>query len=167
LLLMVLFLGAAARCSAGGVAAKMKIPFRPKVVGQCYERLKKTDALFRDGVAKIRETLESEDLSAEERIKRVVALNGPVAKQSETDEQLMVDIDTYLCCVYDMLEAFYAEETSRILKGPQEKDAKRKGIEALGATVDLLPYGSPQYRTGIRPRYEKLISDALKRVSDK
>jgi hypothetical protein len=70
--------------------------------------------------------------------------------------------DVFRCCFYDMLEAMYAAEAGKIATGQGTVAEKRKGLDALGASIAKLPFGSPQYDSSIRPRLEKAVSSYRK-----
>ena len=72
--------------------------------------------------------------------------------------------DVYLCCLYDMLESMYAAEATRIATGTDDAKEKRKNLAQLSATIPKLPFGSPQYQEGIRPRLERAVSIMERRL---
>lgn len=140
----------------------LTIPYNQKDVGHCYERLKQTLPVYQEGISAIRLVMESnKPFSA--RLQKVVKANAAVLKSAQTQASphSWNEDDIYLCCLYDMLEAMYAAESARIATGPGSADEKRKQLAALASSIDKLPFGSPQFREGIRPRLEKAVSNHL------
>lgn len=137
----------------------LTIPYNQKDVGHCYERLKQTLPVYQEGISGIRRVMESNQSFAA-RLQKVVKANAAVVKSARTQASphSWNEDDIYLCCLYDMLEAMYAAESARIATGPGSAVEKRKQLAALASSIDRLPFGSPQFREGIRPRLEKAVS---------
>lgn len=145
----------------------LTIPYNPKDTGHCYERLSQTQSVYQDAVRKIREALESDrDFSA--RMKSAMALNKKTIEQSQTLPHLQpwIEEDVYLCCLYDMLESVVSAETTEIVSGKDNPKQKEARLKAVLDDIASLPFGSPQYRTGIRPRLEKPVKNAMKKLKD-
>jgi hypothetical protein len=141
---------------------KLKIPYSPSEVGECYRRLDQTLPVFQKGISDIRDAMESTE-PFDRRLRKVLKLHERVLRESAKQEtqHSWNEEDVYLCCLYDMLESAYAGEADRIAKGTGDPAEKRKSLSQISATIPKLPFGSPQYREGIRPRLERAVSDHL------
>lgn len=140
----------------------LTIPYNEKDVGHCYERLKQTLPVYQEGISGIRLVMESNRPFAA-RLQKVLKAHEAVLKSAQTQlsPHSWNEDDFYLCCLYDMLEAMYAAEAARIAAGSGSDEEKRKELAALASSIDKLPFGSPQFREGIRPRLEKAVTNQL------
>ena len=144
---------------------KLKIPYSPSEVGECYTRLEQTLPVFQKGLYDIRARMESNQIF-EERLRAVLKIHARVLRESANQEsqQSWNEEDIYLCCLYDMLESMYAAEANRIASGTGAAEERKKSLTQLSSTIPKLPFGSPQYREGIRPRFERAISNNLELI---
>ena len=142
---------------------ELKIPYSPKEVGHCYDRLKQTMPVYQNGISAIRSEMESQN-SFDLRLKKVLSLLNNAVQEGQTQESTNSwnEDDVFRCCFYDMLEAMYAAEAERITSGQGTSAEKMKNLDALAASIAKLPFGSPQYDSGIRPRLEKAVSEHRK-----
>jgi len=145
---------------------KLKIPFNEAEVDHCYNRLKETLPVYQKGVTDIRSTMESNNLF-DERLRKALRLHAALlqAAQNEESPQSWNEEDVYLCVLYDMFQAMYAAEADRISNGAGSPREKAANLYTLGGTIARLPFGSPQYVSTIRPRLQKIVSDAGKKFS--
>jgi hypothetical protein len=155
----------ATRTGADNGMTKLKIPFKAKEVGHCYDRLKQTLPVYQDGIAEIRNEMESNH-PFEQRLQNVLTLHASNLQAAQTRESAHTwnEEDIYLCCLYDMLEAMYANEAEQIAGGSGTLDEKRKNLSHLAESITRLPFGSPQYRTAIRPRLENAIAQVSRQL---
>jgi hypothetical protein len=144
---------------------KLKIPYSKQEVGHCYERLKQTMPVYQEGIADIRSEMESES-PFETRLQNVLRRHEAVMKTAdpESSPHSWNEDDVYFCVLYDMLEAMLAAESEHVAKQESTPDQKRKAFDALGRSIARLPFGSPQYRSSIRPRLEKIVADNRKKL---
>jgi hypothetical protein len=158
LVLMSLSLAAAAEEKM----TKLKIPYSPSEVGECYRRLEQTLPVFQKGISDIRTRMESNQIF-DERLRAVLKIHARVLRESTNQESQHSwnEEDIYLCCLYDMLESMYAAEANRIASGTGAAEERRKSLRQLSSTIPKLPFGSPQYSEGIRPRFERAVSNNL------
>jgi hypothetical protein len=142
---------------------ELKIPYSPKEVGHCYDRLKQTMPVYQNGISAIRSEIESQN-SFDQRLKKVLSLLNSTVQEGQTRESSNSwnEDDVFRCCFYDMLEAMYAAEAERITSEQGTSADKMKNLDALAASIAKLPFGSPQYESGIRPRLEKAVSEHRK-----
>jgi hypothetical protein len=142
--------------------AKLKIPYSPDEVGECYRRLDQMLPVYQKGISDIRAKMESNQLF-DQRLRTVLKIHARVLHESANQEtqHSWNEEDVYLCCLYDMLESMYAAEAARIATGTDDAKEKRKNLVQLSATIPKLPFGSPQYQEGIRPRLERAVSNKL------
>ena len=145
---------------------KLKIPYGGAEVDHCFDRLKETLPVYQKGIADIRSAMESNNLF-EERLRKVLRLHAALlqAAQDKESPQPWNEEDIYLCVLYDMFQAMYAAEADRIASGAGLAQQKASNLYTLSNTIARLPFGSPQYVSTIRPRLQKIVSDAAKRFS--
>lgn len=148
---------------ANEVKSMIKIPYHPKATSHCYESIKTARAPYRDAVAQMRSVIESQ-VQFEEKLNKVLALHQQVLKSKGDSEAEFQDVDVFLCCLYDMLQAFYADESEKILASDAGSNQKKEQLNALMKSIEGLPFGGPQYRTGIRPRLVGIVTSAQKKV---
>jgi hypothetical protein len=144
---------------------KLKIPYDPQQVGHCYERLKEMLPVYQKGISRIRAEMES-GRPFHQRLDKLLSLHDSILEtgQGQKTSHSWIEEDVYLCCLYDMLEAMYAMEAEKILRSDGLTAQKKKNLEELSRSIEDLPFGSPQYRTGIRPRLESVISSCVKQL---
>jgi hypothetical protein len=146
---------------ASEVKPMIKIPYHPKATSHCYERIKTTRPHYRDAVAQMRSVIESQ-AQFQDKLNKVLALHQQVLKAKSDSEAEFQEMDVFLCCLYDMLQALYADECEKILAS--NADDKKQQLDAVAKSLDELPFGSPQYRTGIRPKLVGIVTSAQKKV---
>jgi hypothetical protein len=158
---------AAMTVNAQDVKPMIQIPYSPKEVGHCYERLHRALPAYREARAGIEAVIRS-GAGYSERLQKVLALHAEVLERVRADgsDPEGVDEGIYLCCLYDMLEAMVAAEAESVSAGPLPASGKRAQLESIGESIRNLPFGSPQFKTGIRRRLEGHVSGALKKLSD-
>ena len=141
---------------------KLKIPYSPSEVGECYQRLEQMLPVFQKGISDIRTTMESND-TFDHRLRKVLQLHARVLRESteQESEHSWNEEDFYLCCLYDMLEAMYFAEAKRIAVGTGNTIERKERLAQLSATIPKLPFGSPQYWEGIRPRLERAVTNNI------
>lgn len=148
---------------ANEVKSMIKIPYHPKATSHCYESIKTTHAPYRDAVAQMRSVIESQ-AQFEQKLNKVLELHQQVLKSKSDDESEFQDMDVFLCCLYDMLQALYADESQKILASNADSDQKKEQLAAVAKSIDGLPFGSPLYRTGIRPKLVGIVTSAQKKL---
>ena len=146
---------------ASEVKSMIKIPYHPKATSHCYESIKTARAHYRDAVAQMRSVIESQ-AQFQEKLNKVLALHQQVLKSKSDSEAEFQDMDVFLCCMYDMLQALYADESEKILAS--NADDKKQQLDAVAKSIDGLPFGSPQYRTVIRPKLVGIVTSAQKKL---
>lgn len=135
----------------------IQIPFSPKEVGHCYERLQKADEVYRETIEEIRQVMVS-TAPFEERLSECLRSHNEMLEETHQNlDSEFPEEDIYLCCLYDMLEAMYAAEAKSIAGSELEKQARLDQLDALQQSIRQLPFGSPQFREGIRPRLERQV----------
>jgi hypothetical protein len=159
------FLGVCIAAEADEKMTKLKIPYNPSQVGECYRRLEQTLPVFQKGISGIRAAMESNQ-KFDARLRKALQLHARVLRESADQEtpHSWNEEDVYLCCLYDMLESMYAAEANRIASGNDPAEERKKGLAQLSETISKLPFGSPQYQEGIRPRLERAVSNALELI---
>jgi hypothetical protein len=145
----------------------LKIPYRPKEVGHCYERLKEASPVFQKAIEEIQTTLQTES-EFNERLQKSMEIHRAAREQGKKEPRrhTWIEEDIYLCCLYDILEAAFAQEAETITQSKEPKEVKEKLLDNLGQSIESLKFGSPQYRTGIKPRFEEKISNARKHLAE-
>jgi len=145
----------------------LKIPYRPKEVGHCYERLKEASPVYQKAVAEIQTTLGSGS-DFNERLQKSMEIHRAAREQGKKEPRrhTWIEEDIYLCCLYDVLEAAIANEAETIIQSKDSKEVKEKRLDGLGQSIESLTFGSPQYRTGIKPRFQEKVLDARKRLAE-
>ena len=145
---------------------KLKIPFHEIESSSCYERISETLPVYRKCISDIRVAMESNNLF-EERLRKILRLHGSLLKDAQNEEssQTWNEEDVYLCVLYDMFEAMYTAEADRIVAGSGISQQKARSLYDLGNTIARLPFGSTHYLSTVRPKLQKIISDASNRVS--
>jgi hypothetical protein len=146
---------------ASEVKPMTKIPYHPKATSHCYESIKTARAPYRDAVAQMRSVIESQ-AQFQEKLNKIIALHQQVLKAKSDSEAEFQDMDVFLCCLYDMLQALYADESQKILASNAED--KKQQLDAVGKSIDALPFESPQYRNAIRPKLVGILTSAQKKV---
>src|SRR5262245_12736477 len=127
---------------ASEVKSMIKIPHHPKATSHCYESIKTARAHYRDAVAQMRSVIDSQ-AQCQEKLNKVLALHQQVLKSKSDSEAEFQDMDVFLCCMYDMLQALYADESEKILAS--NADDKKQQLDAVAKSIDALTFGSPQY----------------------
>ena len=146
---------------ANEVKSMIKIPYHPKATSHCYESIKTARAHYRDAVAQMRSVIESQ-AQFQEKLNKVLALHQQVLKAKSDSEAEFQDMDVFLCCLYDMLQALYADESEKILAS--NADDKKQQLDAVAKSINGLPFDSPQYRTVIRPKLVRIVTSAQKKL---
>lgn len=143
----------------------IQIPFSPKEVGHCYERLKKTLPAYQEARAEEESIIRSE-APYSERLQKTLALHAAVLDRVRADQSDPEGVDEgiYMCCLYDMLEALVASEVDRVAGSSLPVSEKQTQLESIGDSIRNLPFGSPQFKTGIRRRLEAHVTGALKKL---
>jgi hypothetical protein len=148
---------------ANEVKSMIKIPYHPKATSHCYESIKTAPALYRDAVAQMRSAIESQT-QFEEKLNKVLGLHQHVLKSKTDSESEFQHVDVFLCCLYDMLQALYADESDKILASNADRNKKKEQLDILSKSIEGLPFSSPQYRTGIRPKLVSTVTSAQKKL---
>jgi hypothetical protein len=148
---------------ANEVKSMIKIPYQSKATTHCYESIKTARAPYRDGVAQIRSVIESQ-AQFQEKLNKVLELHQQVLKSKSDDEAEFQDMDVFLCCLYDMLQALYADESEKILASNGDANHKKEQLAVLSKSIETLPFGSITYRTAIRPKLEGIVTSAQKKL---
>jgi hypothetical protein len=146
---------------ASEVKPMIKIPYHPKATSHCYESIKTARAPYRDAVAEMRSVIESQT-QFQEKLNKMIALHQQALKAKSDSEAEFQDMDVFLCCLYDMLQALYADESQKILASKTED--KKQQLDAVGKSIDGLPFESPQYRNVIRPKLVGIVTSAQKKL---
>jgi hypothetical protein len=146
---------------ANEVKSMIKIPYHPKATSHCYESIKTARAHYRDAVAQMRSVIESQ-AQFQEKLNKMIALHQQVLKSKSDSEAEFQDMDVILCCMYDKLQALYADESEKILAS--NADDKKQQLDVVGKSIDALPFGSPQYRNVIRPKLVGIVTSAQKKL---
>lgn len=150
----------AVSCAIAEDKKMIQIPFSPKEVGHCYEKLQNTEAVYRETIEEIHKTMDSA-APFEERLSKCMQVHNEMLEHTHQNiESEFPEEDIYLCCLYDMLEAMYSVEAKNISGSPLEKERKQEKLDALQQSIRQLPFGSPQFREGIRPRLERQVRAA-------
>jgi hypothetical protein len=162
----VLYAALAAGTDEMKTASKLQIPYRPKELSHCYERMPQTRKFLQDGLSQARSILESEE-PFQKRLDEAMKINQETLQRAtvEPPVQTWLEQDVYLCCLYDMLEAAFAAEADRIIATKADASKKKEDLQALLKSIEGLGPGSPQYRSGIKPRLVKTVQNALKKIS--
>ena len=86
--------------------AKLKIPYSPDEVGECYRRLGQLLPVYQKGISDIRAKMESNQ-PFDQRLKAGLKIHARVLRESAKQEtqHSWNEEDVYLCCLYDMLES--------------------------------------------------------------
>ena len=163
MLFWIVFVAATLNAQANEVKSMIKIPYHPKATAHCYESIKTTRAPYRDAVAQMKSVIESQ-AQFEEKLNQVLALHQQVLKAQTDSESEFQQMDVFLCCLYDMLQALYADGSQNILASDANKNQKKEQLTAVAKSIEGLPFGGPQYRTGIRPKLERIVASAQKKV---
>src|SRR5262245_51434803 len=144
------------------MGTSLQIPFHPKEVGHCYQKLSKMRPVYREGVDRIRQLLEGSG-SIADRFDAAIEAHREIRTRAKSEPPIkdFVEEDFYLCCVYDMLQAAVGAEVESILNSG---DGKKKRLDEVMTAIKALPFGSPQYKTGILPRMEKQVQDAVAKL---
>src|SRR5262245_31757025 len=145
---------------ASEVKSMIKIPHHPKATSHCYESIKTARAPYRDAVAQMRSAIESQ-APFQEKLNKVIMLHQQALKAREDSESEFQQIDVFLCCLYDMLQALYADEAEKILTSKADKKTE---LDALAKSIEGLPFDSPQYRNVIRPKLVGIVTSAQKKL---
>lgn len=146
------------------VKSMIKIPYNAKATAHCYDKIQSTRAPYREAVAQMKSTIESQS-SFQEKFDRVLALHQQALQSKGDSEAEFQQIDVFLCCIYDMLQALYADESEKIVASSNAADQKKTEINELMKSIGQLPFGGPQYRTGIKPRLERIVKNAQKKLN--
>jgi hypothetical protein len=148
---------------ANEVKPMIKIPYHPKATSHCYESIKTARPPYRDAVAQMRSAIESQ-APFQEKLNKVLALHQQALKSQTDSEAEFQQIDVFLCCLYDMLQALYADEAEKILASNADKNQKKTELDALAKSIDGLSFDSPQYRNVIRPNLVGIVTSAQKKL---
>lgn len=148
---------------ANEVKSMIKIPYHPKATSHCYESIKTARAHYRDAVAQMRSVIESQ-AQFQEKLNKMLELHQQVLKSKSDSESEFQDMDVFLCCMYDMLQALYADESKNILASNADNNEKKEQLAALSKSIETLPFGSITYRTAIRPKLEGIVTSAQKKL---
>lgn len=148
---------------ANEVKSMIKIPYQSKATSHCYESIKTARALYRDAVAQMRSVIESQ-AQFQEKLNRVLELHQQVLKSKSDSEAEFQDMDVFLCCMYDMLQALYADESEKILASKADSNQKKEQLDAVVKSIDGLSFNSPLYRNAIRPKLEGIVTSAKKKL---
>lgn len=148
---------------ASEVKPMIKIPYHPKATSHCYESIKTARAHYRDAVAQMRSVIESQ-AQFQEKLNKVLELHQQGLKSKSDSEAEFQDMDVFLCCMYDMLQALYADESGKILTSNAVSKQKKEQLDAVAKSIDGLPFDSPLYRNGIRPKLEGIVTSAQKKL---
>jgi hypothetical protein len=163
MLIWIVFMAATLNAQANEVTSMIKIPYHPKATSHCYESIKTARAPYRDAVAQMKSVFESQ-AQFEEKLNKVLALHQQVLNAKTDSESEFQQMDVFLCCLYDMLQAFYADESHKILASDVDKNQKKEQFTAVAKSIEGLPFGGPKYRTGIRPKLESIVASAQKKL---
>jgi hypothetical protein len=161
MVIVILIMIATLSAQANEVKSMIKIPYHPKATSHCYESIKTAPALYRDAVAQMRSAIESQT-QFDEKLNKVLALHQQVLESKTDSESEFQQIDVFLCCLYDMLQALYADESDKILAS--NADQKKGQLAALAKSIEGLPFGGTTYRTAIRPKLVSIVTSAQKKL---
>jgi hypothetical protein len=145
------------------VKSMVKIPYHPKATSHCYESIKTARVPYRDAVAQMRSVIESQ-AQFEQKLNKVLELHQQVLKSKSDSEAEFQDMDVFLCCMYDMLQALYADESEKILASNGDQNQKKEQLAVLSKSIEALPFGSITYRNAIRPKLEGIVTSAQKKL---
>jgi hypothetical protein len=136
----------------------LKIPHNPGEAGVCYKRLKEALPVYQKGIADIQLEMNSKS-PFDLRLRKVLRLHARTLQEALDQETSSSwnEEEVYLCCLYDMLEAFYIFEADRIAHSAGSSDEIRRSLNELFASIPKLPFGSSHYQSIIRPRLERAI----------
>jgi hypothetical protein len=148
---------------ANEVKSMIKIPYHPKATSHCYESIKTARAHYRDAVAQMRSVIESQ-AQFQEKLNKMLELHQQVLKSKSDSESEFQDMDVFLCCMYDMLQALYADESKKILASNADNNEKKEQLAVLSKSIATLPFESITYRTAIRPKLEGILTSAQKKL---
>jgi len=148
---------------ANEVKPMIKIPYHPKATSHCYESIKTTRAPYRDAVAQMRSVIESQ-AQFQEKLNKVLVLHQQVLKAKSDSEAEFQDMDVFLCCMYDMLQALYADESEKILASNADSNQRKEQLDTVAKSIDGLQFESPQYRNVIRPKLVGIVTSAQKKL---
>jgi hypothetical protein len=163
MVIVILIMIATLSAQANEVKSMIKIPYHPKATFHCYESIKTAPALYRDAVAQMRSAIESQT-QFEEKLNKVLALHQQVLESKTDSESEFQQIDVFLCCLYDMLQALYADESDKILASNDDRNQKKEQLAALAKSIEGLPFGGTTYRTAIRPKLVSIVTSTQKKL---
>jgi len=123
----------------------------------CYEKLPRVSAIYRDGFKQLQEIAEGSGPYPERFSKLVKAHEAIIAKGMDAPSGPLMEQDVYLCCVYDLLNAWLAKEAQAAKASSGSDEEKKKALDALWAPVDHLGWSGPQWNEIEKPRLKRRL----------
>lgn len=129
----------------------------------CYEKLAGLGDTHRQGFAELA-AVAREELPLSERLSRLLALHADVLRRGSEEPVRRGPSaeDIYLCCVYDLLAALFAEETRSILASGQPPGDQRARLSAVLDALQAIPWQGPLWNEVEKPKIQRRVSEALR-----
>lgn len=128
----------------------------------CYRYLKKTEYIWQDGFETMLQTAKKAT-NFEKGLKSVLELYEQTLKKGQAlpPKQSWKEEDAFLCCADDLLLAMFAAEAQRIANQTTAKDERERSARLLQEKLRAIPWDSPNWNEGTRPRIQEEITKIL------
>jgi hypothetical protein len=132
----------------------------------CFQRLKDIDETFRnaiDSILKIAKT----DGPFWQRLESIVNVHIDEVEQPDNlkaQKKSRKEEDIYLCCLFDIVDALFAQESETILDSSFGAEQKHHAIDRLLRNLKDVAFGGPQWNHGTMPRISKRLQDIKRQI---
>jgi hypothetical protein len=141
----------------------LKTPYRPEAT-MCFQRLKDIDATYKNAIEAILKIAKEED-PFWQRLEAMVNIHiDEVEGDLRSLKKSRKEEDIYLCCLFDIVDAVFAQESEMILDSSFGAEQKRHAMDRLLRNLKDVALGGPQWNHVTVPRIQKRLEDVKKQI---
>jgi hypothetical protein len=132
----------------------------------CFQRLKDIDAMFRDAIDSILK-IAKEEGPFWQRLEAMVNVHIDQVEQPDNlraPKKSRKEEDIYLCCLFDIVDALFAEESEAILDSSFGAQQKKHALDRLMRNLKDVALGGPQWNHVTVPRIMKRLEDIKRQI---
>jgi hypothetical protein len=132
----------------------------------CFQKLKDIDATFRNAIDSILK-IAKEESPFWQRLEAMINVHIDEVEQPDNlkaQKKPRKEEDIYQCCLFDIVEALFAQESETIHSSSFGSQQKKHALDRLMRNLKDIALGGPQWNHATVPRIMKRLEDIKRQI---